>query len=77
MGLRKINTRGIEQANKVMLLSAMAYNLKKYLKRLSKPIKNKAQALGKTMRAHINLKKHQTRLIINLYATLKSNVELL
>lgn len=77
MGLRKINTRGIEQANKVMLLSAMAYNLKKYLKRLSKPIKNKAQASGKTMRAHINLKKHQTRLIINLYATLKSNVELL
>ncbi len=32
MGLRKINTRGIEQANKVMLMAATAYNLKKYLK---------------------------------------------
>jgi len=32
MGLRKINTIGIERANKVMHLSAIAYNLKKYLK---------------------------------------------
>ncbi|WP_234999711.1 transposase [Maribacter arcticus] len=32
MGMRKINTIGLEQANKVMHLSAMAYNLKKYLK---------------------------------------------
>jgi len=31
MGLRKINTIGIQQANKVMHLSAMAYNLKKIL----------------------------------------------
>ncbi|MCK0132562.1 transposase, partial [Flavobacteriaceae bacterium F08102] len=31
MGLRKINTIGIKQANKVMHLSAIAYNLKKYL----------------------------------------------
>ncbi len=32
MGLRKINTIGLAQANKVMHLSAIAYNLKKYLK---------------------------------------------
>lgn len=32
MGLRKINTIGIQQANKAMHLSAIAYNLKKYLK---------------------------------------------
>ena len=32
MGMRKINTRGIKNANKVMLMAAMAYNLKKYLK---------------------------------------------
>ncbi|WKX75867.1 hypothetical protein Q5W13_20090 [Zobellia laminariae] len=32
MGRRKINTIGIEQANKVMHLSAIAYNLKKYQK---------------------------------------------
>ncbi|WP_229702485.1 transposase, partial [Maribacter cobaltidurans] len=32
MGLRKINTIGLKQANKAMHLSAIAYNLKKYLK---------------------------------------------
>ena len=32
MGMRKINTIGIQQANKVMMMAAMAYNLKKYLK---------------------------------------------
>jgi hypothetical protein len=31
-GMRKINTRGIESANKVMLVAAIAYNLKKLLK---------------------------------------------
>ena len=46
MGLRKINTIGIQQANKVMHLSAMAYNLKKYLKFIDKKIKSDAQSLG-------------------------------
>jgi len=32
MGMRKINTRGIENANKIMLMAAIAYNLKKVLK---------------------------------------------
>ena len=31
-GMRKINTRGIESANKVMIMAAIAYNLKKLLK---------------------------------------------
>lgn len=40
MGLRKINTIGIKQANKVMHLSAIAYNLKKYLKFTQKHVKS-------------------------------------
>ncbi|MCY1636749.1 IS1182 family transposase [Marinifilum sp. D737] len=36
MGLRKINTIGIAQANKVMHMSATAYNLKKLMKFMSK-----------------------------------------
>ncbi|WP_299217254.1 IS1182 family transposase [uncultured Dokdonia sp.] len=40
MGLRKINTIGLQQANKVMHLSAMAYNLKKYLKFAQKRVKS-------------------------------------
>jgi hypothetical protein len=31
-GMRKINTRGIESANKVMLMAAIAYNLRKFTK---------------------------------------------
>ncbi|WP_262483623.1 transposase [Bizionia argentinensis] len=46
MGLRKINTIGIKQANKVMHLAAMAYNLKKYLKFTQKLAKTKAKAIG-------------------------------
>lgn len=45
MGLRKINTIGIEQANKVMHLSAMAYNLKKYLKFITKTVRSDAKAM--------------------------------
>ena len=45
MGLRKINTIGLKQANKVMHMAAMAYNLKKYLKFISKTIKSDAKLL--------------------------------
>jgi len=40
MGMRKINTIGIKQANKVMMMAAMAYNLKKYLKFTQKTVKS-------------------------------------
>ncbi|TYB74034.1 transposase [Bizionia myxarmorum] len=45
MGLRKINTIGINQTNKVMYLAAIAYNLKKHLKFTQKLSKTKAKAL--------------------------------
>jgi hypothetical protein len=32
MGLSKINTIGVKQANKVMIMAGVAYNIKKYLK---------------------------------------------
>ena len=46
MGLRKINTIGIQQANKVMHLAAMAYNLKPYLKFTQKRARSEAKVLG-------------------------------
>ncbi|WP_339652712.1 IS1182 family transposase [uncultured Maribacter sp.] len=46
MGLRKINTIGINQADKVMHLSAIAYNLKKYLKFIEKRSKSGAGQLA-------------------------------
>lgn len=64
MGLRKINTIGIQQANKVMHLSAMAYNIKKYLKFISKTVKSDA----KTLRCFFNGIKALFRLQIMLLA---------
>jgi hypothetical protein len=46
MGLRKINTIGLDQANKVMHMSTIAYNLKKYLKFISKTVKSDAKSLA-------------------------------
>ena len=58
MGLRKINTIGLKQANKVMHLSAIAYNLKKYLKFVQKRVKSGAVHLALAVfvkSAHHNL----------------------
>jgi transposase len=38
-GLKRINTKGLKQANKCMLIAATAYNLKKLLKNMIRPIK--------------------------------------
>ncbi|MBB4118161.1 hypothetical protein GGR32_000433 [Mesonia hippocampi] len=46
MGLRKVNTLGLKQANKCMQLSAIAYNLKKYLKFIEKRTKSGAGCLA-------------------------------
>jgi transposase len=45
LGLHKINTIGIKQANKAMLMAATAYNLKKYLKFNARKAKSEAQSL--------------------------------
>lgn len=57
MGLGKVNTIGLAQANKCMHLSAMAYNLKKYLKFVQKRSKSGAICLALTF----SLKKHLQR----------------
>ena len=43
LGMRKMNTIGIRQANKNMLMAAVAYNLKKYLKFDRKIMENMAK----------------------------------
>lgn len=46
MGMRKVNTLGLKQANKCMMMAAIAYNLKKYLKFTQKLQKSKAKSLA-------------------------------
>ena len=48
MGLRKVNTIGIKQANKCMHLAAIAYNLKKYLKFTGNKVKAGVNTLKNT-----------------------------
>ncbi len=59
MGMRKVFTKGIKQANKVMLMSAVAYNIKKYLKFVQK---NAISAVG-TGQIIMNLKMDTIQLI--------------
>ncbi len=62
MGLRKVNTIGLKQANKCMHLAAMAYNLKKYLKFTEKHVKSGARAIG----VFITCQKRSVRLFLAL-----------
>jgi hypothetical protein len=65
MGLRKINTRGISNANKCMLLAAMAYNLNKYLKFT----KNRAESMAQVAQRAVLEFFTQIRFILSPYPT--------
>lgn len=45
LNMRRVNTRGIRQANKCMLMAAVAYNLKKLLKWQTKKVQADLRAL--------------------------------
>jgi IS5 family transposase len=47
LGMRRVNTKGLMQANKCMTMAAVAYNLKKLLKHTSKNIIANLQSLKK------------------------------
>lgn len=51
MGLRKVFTKGIKQAQKAMFMSAIAYNLKKYMKFTQKLAESNYQIQGAILRA--------------------------
>jgi IS5 family transposase len=51
LGMRRVNTRGIKQANKCILMSAIAYNLKKLLKWEQRKIRTAAMALKREKKA--------------------------
>jgi transposase len=51
LGMRRVNTRGIEQANKCMLMAAIAYNLKKLLKFTTRKVQTNVQVMQVNLRA--------------------------
>lgn len=67
MGMRKVNTKGLKQANKCMLMAGTAYNIKKYLKYTQKLERTVAKAMEATLHHFIGL----VRLILTPYPTPK------
>jgi transposase len=55
MGLRQINTKGIGQAGKCMIMAALAYNLKKLLKFLAPKVQAAIQEVRKMGLRRINM----------------------
>src|SRR5579871_4814044 len=51
LAMRKVNTRGIKQANKCIIMSAVAYNLKKLMKWEQRKINTAVVALKKQQTA--------------------------
>ena len=56
MNMKRVNSRGIKQANKHIILSALCYNLKKYMKFISKNRKIRAAEKALQSQFHIILK---------------------
>ncbi len=59
LNMRRVNTRGLRQSNKCMLMAAVAYNLKKLMKWQTKKVQADVKALqikaGKSLLIHIYL----------------------
>jgi transposase len=43
LGIKKVNSRGLSQANKCLTMAAVAYNIKKLIKHRTKPLSNDTQ----------------------------------
>jgi len=51
LNMRRVNTGGIHQANKCMLMAAVVYNLKKLMKWTSKKVQTDVKAMQENLRA--------------------------
>ena len=75
LAMRRVNTRGIKQASKCMLMSAVAYNLKKLLKWQQRKVETTVRAMQKAEKRlafyffrlfHFRQSHNSTRLIFSL-----------
>ncbi|WP_236551540.1 transposase [Tenacibaculum maritimum] len=66
MGLRKINTVGFIQANKVMHMAAIAYNLKKYLNFITKKVQSDHR-VSFLILFNTNVFKNKQRLVLSSF----------
>ena len=75
LGMRKVNTRGIQQANKCMLMAATAFNLKKLLKYAQKPPKSCANLMKIATKTRESLRFY-LNLILGLHTCHLSNLKI-
>ncbi len=73
--MRRVNTRGIEGANKHVLMAALTYNLKKYLHFINKKVNTKVMVEAKPLEKALSNKymhlQNQIRAILSqLFFTL-------
>lgn len=54
LGMKKVNTKGLQQANKCMTLSAVAYNIKKLLQHKTILVQSNAQALREYIKTSVS-----------------------
>jgi transposase len=66
LAMKRVNTRGLEQANKCIITAAVAYNLKKLLKFKT----NKGSAIAKAIK--IKAEKSLLKLVLAIYALIAS-----
>jgi hypothetical protein len=67
LNMKRVNTRGIDLANKHVLMAALAYNLKKYLKFVTKKAKSKAIAIKVEAKTAFSTYFSAFQLIFNRY----------
>lgn len=53
-GIKRVNTKGLEQANKCLTMAAVVYNLKKMLKHKGKAIQNNIQSLKDALKSWLD-----------------------
>jgi transposase len=64
MGMKRVNARGIEQANKHVMMAALCYNLKKYIKFIRPKVKS----------ITIALTKEKNRIEVPRFASMRANL---
>ena len=69
LGMRRVNTRGIGQANQCMLMAAVAYNLKKLLKFITRKVQTDIKTRQQNLQRGFFLPSSELSIIITLPIT--------
>jgi len=75
LNMKRVNTRGIKLANKHVLMAALTYNLKKYLKFVSKKVVSKAIAMHAEVKSSFSSGFSNFRLLFRRFELMVFSIE--